>query len=86
MESSNQLVDIVYERWPVISAALAACAIALILPMVLQTIRLSSVPVVGKELGGTERRRQAYLVGAKKLYIDGYRKVCKLSWIWFLFS
>jgi hypothetical protein len=67
--------DIVAERWPAFSAAALACLIAIVLPRLVEVIRISSIPTIGTELGGQEKRRQAYLGGARKLYNDGYRKV-----------
>ncbi len=79
-----QLLDIVSGRAPILAAAAAVCLIAYILPRIIAAIRLSAIPVVGRELGGEEKRRQAYLAGARKLYNDGYKKVRFLNFYVFL--
>lgn len=59
-------------------AALATIAATLfiatvVVPKVMDYIRLAAIPVVGKDFGGEEERRKAYLKGARKLYNDGYK-------------
>lgn len=61
--------------------ALATSAIALVsyrlLIALLEHFRLSKIPTVGADVGNTEKRRQAYLAGARKLYNEGYKKVLR---------
>ncbi|GAB1316846.1 hypothetical protein MFIFM68171_07056 [Madurella fahalii] len=51
---------------------------ALLVIFLIQTLSkrqaLANIPVAGQELGGDEKRRQAYLFKARELYLDGYRK------------
>lgn len=70
-----QALELVTGRLPVIVVAVLVCAAAYLLPRVANLVRLYNIPVVGKELGGEEKRRNAYLAGARKLYNDGYKKV-----------
>lgn len=46
-------------------------------PRLVQTIRLNQIPLSGKDLGSYEKRRMAYLGSARKVYTEGYRKVCR---------
>ena len=61
--------------------ALATSAIAFVcyrlLHVLLEHLRLSKIPAVGADVGNTEKRRQAYLAGARKLYNEGYKKVVR---------
>lgn len=68
-------MDILYERWPVVSAALAAFAFAIYFPIFMQGVQLWNIPLVGANLGGSEKRRQAFLSSARSLYLEGYQKV-----------
>lgn len=76
MSSLQVWSDVIVDRWPVISTVALAAMIAVFLPSTLRLIRMFTFPTVGTELGGPEKRRKAYLAGARKLYNDGYRKVC----------
>ncbi|KAI0538638.1 cytochrome P450 [Xylaria digitata] len=73
MESHHQSYDLM-ERWPVILASFVALAVAFAYPRALNAIQIARIPIVGAELGGTAKRRQAYITSARKLYNDGYQK------------
>lgn len=75
MGNTQSLVDAAANRWPVVLTALLVCFVAAIAPKVGSVLRLWTIPIVGEELGSTEKRRKAYLGGARKLYSDGYQKV-----------
>jgi hypothetical protein len=75
MGNTQSLPDAAANRWPVVLTALLVCFIAAITPKVGSVLRLWTIPIVGEELGSTEKRRKAYLAGARKLYSDGYQKV-----------
>ncbi|ETS73381.1 hypothetical protein PFICI_14986 [Pestalotiopsis fici W106-1] len=74
MTSLQVWSDVIVDRWPIISTVALAAVIAAFLPSTLRLIRMFTFPTVGTELGGAEKRRKAYLAGARKLYNDGYRK------------
>ncbi|KAM5366233.1 hypothetical protein ACJZ2D_010661 [Fusarium nematophilum] len=74
MGNTQSLVDFASNRWPILLVTFVVCIGAALAPKITGTIRLWSIPTVGDELGGTEKRRKAYLGGARKLYYDGYRK------------
>ncbi|KAI4595665.1 hypothetical protein KJ359_006654 [Pestalotiopsis sp. 9143b] len=74
MASPQSWSDALVDRWPVVSTLALAVIVAVFLPNVLQLVRMFGFPTVGTELGGAEKRRKAYLAGARKLYNDGYRK------------
>jgi hypothetical protein len=78
METSPTLSGLLAERWPAVTAAVFACFVAFLVPKALGTLRMSRIPTVGEEFGGEEKRRQAYLAGARKLYNEGYKKVCSI--------
>lgn len=65
------------ERAVVVIVALVAVALASFGPKAINLIRLASIPYVGSEFGSEEKRRLAYLQGARKIYYAGYEKACK---------
>ncbi|KAF7548892.1 hypothetical protein G7Z17_g6765 [Cylindrodendrum hubeiense] len=75
MTTSQSLTSLILDHSPVLSTALLLFLAAIVGPHILQRSQLWKIPFIGEELGGTEKRRQAYLAGARKLYNDGYRKV-----------
>lgn len=75
MDSLEQLATVVAERWVVISTAILVLAVSLWAPSLANQFRTWQIPMIGEELGTVEKRRQAYLGGARKLYNEGYRKV-----------
>ncbi|KAK7409073.1 hypothetical protein QQX98_008734 [Neonectria punicea] len=74
MATLQALSTLLVDRAPVLSTALLVFLGALLVPHLLQKVQLWKIPIVGEELGNTEKRRQAYLAGARSLYTDGYRK------------
>ncbi|KAL6859810.1 hypothetical protein ACO1O0_003834 [Amphichorda felina] len=74
MDSLEQLATVVAERWVVISTAILVLAVSLWAPSLVNQFRTWQIPMIGEELGTVEKRRQAYLGGARKLYNEGYRK------------
>lgn len=76
---SAVLLESLEARWPIIASAALAGLVAILLPRVLVTIRMWQIPMVGSELGSHEKRRQAYLAGARKVYNEGYKKVGPLE-------
>ncbi|KAI0556086.1 cytochrome P450 [Xylaria curta] len=73
MESQHQSYDLI-ERWPVLLAALVTLIVTFTYPQALKAIRIAQIPIVGAELGGVTKRRQAYITSARQLYNDGYHK------------
>lgn len=63
------------ERAVVVVVAILAVTLASIGPKVINIIRLASIPYIGSEFGNEEKRRVAYLQGARNLYYAGYEKV-----------
>lgn len=74
MAVTETFIQFFVGKWPVILTSVLACLVAVGLRYVLQTNPISDVPLVGKEIGSEEKRRQVYLAGAKKLYVSGYHK------------
>ncbi|KAF3761191.1 cytochrome P450 [Cryphonectria parasitica EP155] len=70
--TTSSLSETLSERFLVIVAAVLACALAYLGPKIISIIRLAALPVIGTELGNEEKRRQAYLQGARKLYYAAY--------------
>ncbi len=75
MADSQTIAEAVGAKLPVILPTLAALLAVLLLQYVFGRDPLANVPVVGQELGGDEKRRQAYLARAADLYLEGYEKV-----------
>lgn len=69
-------MDLFSERLPLLSVAVVALLVAALAPRLAELLRLWKIPLIGQEIGNSEKRRQGYLSGARKLYGDGYRKVC----------
>lgn len=67
----QRLVD----KWPVVLVAVIALVAAGVVPHVLNALQISKIPIIGSELGSLDKRRQAYISSARKLYNDGYHKV-----------
>lgn len=67
---------------PLVTILLGVFATAWLLPRCIKYVRLAAIPVIGSEIGSEEKRRQAYLMGARKLYNDGYKKVGVSSTSW----
>jgi hypothetical protein len=63
------------DRWPILSTVLVSFFAAVLLQTVLKGNPVANIPVIGKEIGDEEKRRLAYLGGAKRLYAEGYQKV-----------
>lgn len=68
-------VETFSERAIVVFVATFAVALASFGPKAISIIRLASIPYVGSEFGSKEKRRVAYLQGARNLYHAGYEKV-----------
>lgn len=75
MDAPQTTGALIAERWPIILVALLAIVVVTVYPTVLRTVQIAQIPTVGAELGGTDKRRQAYIASARKLYNYGYRNV-----------
>lgn len=75
MAAVQTISDALVAKLPLILPTLAALLSVLILQNVLSRKPLANIPVVGQDLGGDEKRRQAYLFNAASLYREGYKKV-----------
>jgi hypothetical protein len=74
------LATLIRDKLPLVVSTVAAILLAIGLQALLARNPLSDIPQIGQELGSDEKRRQAYLQGAKNLYNDGYRKVsCRMA-------
>lgn len=74
-DAAQSLSTIVADRWITVSTAGLVIVASLWVPSLIAQFRTWQIPVVGEELGSAEKRRQAYLSGARALYNEGYRKV-----------
>ncbi|SPQ25579.1 258d739b-6356-4995-8922-698f1a5f90e4 [Thermothielavioides terrestris] len=61
-------------KLPLILPTLVALLVVLLVQNVWSRRPLANIPVVGEELGGDQKRRQAYLSRAADLYLEGYKK------------
>lgn len=65
-------------KLPLILPTVTALLAVFLLQTLFKRQSLANIPVAGQDLGGDEKRRQAYLLKASELYLDGYRKVGRL--------
>lgn len=79
MDVLEPFTTVVSERWVTISTAILVLVASLWVPSLIAQFRTWQIPMVGEELGSLEKRRQAYLGGARALYNQGYRKVWYLE-------
>lgn len=71
----GQLVNFFHANLPWLATGLLAFVVAAVMKVAPDLFRLEKIPLVGKELGNTEKRRIAYLRGARGLYTKGYHQV-----------
>lgn len=65
-----------YGGWSAITSTfLILLLTSFFLPRILPGNQLAHIPLVGDEEGSVEKRRQKFGLSAKKLYVEGYRKV-----------
>ncbi|SPO00184.1 related to cycloheximide-inducible protein CIP70 (cytochrome P450 family) [Cephalotrichum gorgonifer] len=70
----EEAVEALADRWPLFAVGAATLVGASLVRHLYYLKVLYSIPVLGEELGGKEKRRAAYLMGARKLYLDGYKQ------------
>ncbi len=75
MAIAQTITELLGAKLPLILPSVAVILAVLLFQNVLGGKPLASIPVVGHELGGDEKRRQAYLLNASGMYLDGYKKV-----------
>ncbi|KAJ0122972.1 ent-kaurene oxidase [Diaporthe amygdali] len=73
----SKITDLVATQWPYVLSTLLAFAAAWLLQAALKRDPLSSLPMVGIEFGNADKRRAAFVQGAKNIYLEGYRKFRK---------
>lgn len=61
-------------QWPVVLTAVLACAAAWLVQKLLMSNPYSKIPLVGGQIGNEEKRRAAYMGGAKDILLEGYNK------------
>ncbi len=75
MATTDAILDALTARLPLVLPTVAVLVAMLLLQNVLRPQPLANIPVAGRDLGGDEKRRQAYLFKAADLYHEGYNKV-----------
>lgn len=70
------LLDIAAERMPLIATTILVSLLGLLVQRYFAQPRLSGIPLVGASLGNVEKRRKAFLAGARPIYMEGYQQVC----------
>jgi len=78
--ADTKTLDLFTQRWPLLAAAAATFLGASLFQYLYKWNIISSIPLVGEEIGDAEKRRVAYIMGAKRLYEEGYKKV---EWLLF---
>lgn len=71
----TQVLDVAVERMPLIATTVIVSLLAWLVQRFLSRASLSHIPLAGAMLGDAEKRRKAYLAGAKNIYKEGYQKV-----------
>lgn len=71
----DDTIEVLTARWPLFAATGATLVGATVARHLYRWSVLSSIPMLGEELGGRDKRRAAYTKGAKQMYEDGYNKV-----------
>ena len=71
----QQVAKVAVDKWPLILPYLAVVAAVILGQAYLKRDPLAHLPEIGKELGTPDQRRMAFMMGAQKLYRDGYNKV-----------
>jgi hypothetical protein len=79
MADVQTISDAISAKLPLIVPTLAALLAVILLQNVLNQRPIANLPVAGQDLGGDEKRRQAYLSRAADLYHEGYKKVRRLQ-------
>jgi hypothetical protein len=72
--SHSRLSELLAAQWPYVLTTVLAFAAAWLLQAVLKRDPLSSLPMVGSEIGNADKRRAAFFQGARNIYLEGYRK------------
>ncbi|KAL2023330.1 hypothetical protein VTK56DRAFT_3068 [Thermocarpiscus australiensis] len=73
--AAQAISEIIGDKLPLIlPTAVALFAVVIIQSFLTRSPSLANIPVIGQELGGDEKRRQAYFSRASELYLDGYKK------------
>lgn len=73
--SLDDTIEVLTARWPLFAATGATLVGVTAVRHLYRWSVLNSIPMLGEELGGSDKRRAAYTTGAKKMYEDGYNKV-----------
>ena len=71
----DDTIDVLAARWPLFAVTGATLVGVSAVKHLYRWSVLNSIPMLGEELGGNEKRKAAYTTGAKKMYEDGYNKV-----------
>lgn len=70
----SKVSELLAAQWPYVLSTFLAFAAAWLLQLVFKQDPLSSLPMVGSEIGNADKRRAAFVQGAKNIYLEGYRK------------
>ena len=75
---ATKMLEIVAEQLPLVASTLIVL-LALLAQRFLAKSAISSLPLAGAAIGNAEKRRKAYLKGAKTIYAEGYQKASSSS-------
>lgn len=75
----EEAVEVLSGRWPLFAVAGATFLGAGAVRHLYRWSILNAIPMLGEELGGSDKRKAAYTTGAKKLYQEGYNKVSSIE-------
>ncbi|KAK3985449.1 putative cytochrome P450 E-class, group IV [Cladorrhinum sp. PSN332] len=74
MALTDAITRVLDTKLPLLLPTVAVLVAVFLAQALLKGNPLSTIPVVGEELGSDEKRRQEFLQKANQVYLDGYRK------------
>ncbi|KAL8419215.1 hypothetical protein RB594_002433 [Gaeumannomyces avenae] len=71
--ATAQLADVLMDRLPLVGSAVVVLAFTLIVQYLLKRDPLAAFPFAGEDLSSEQKRREAYLINPKSVYMEAYR-------------
>ncbi|KAK3385238.1 cytochrome P450 [Podospora didyma] len=72
MSGIQTIAKLASEKLPLVLSTVGAFLVVVILQYLLKGNPIAKIPIVGQHLGSDEKRRQAFLMRARDLYVEGY--------------
>lgn len=74
LTATASAAELLAEQWHLFLAPAFVYIAGWVFQKYFQENHLSQIPFVGTELGDEGKRRARYIIGAKDIYLEGYRK------------